>query len=69
MGAIVMDEAYVPTHTIVAAGALVPERARLEGGYLYAGIPAKKIKPLSDSQIALIRMGAAHYVAHIQHYS
>lgn len=62
MGAIVLDEAVVPSHTIVAAGALVPEGKVLEAGYLYAGIPAKAIKPLTSQQIQMIKMGAAHYV-------
>lgn len=62
MGAIVLDEAVVPRHTIVAAGALVSPGSKLESGFLYAGIPAKKIKPLSQHQIDMIRLGAAHYV-------
>lgn len=68
MGAIVLDEAVVPTHTIVAAGALVPERKQLESGYLYAGIPAKKIKPISAEQILQIKEAAQHYVEKGQWY-
>ena len=62
MGAIVLDGAVVPRHCIVAAGALVPENTQLESGYLYAGVPARRIKALSPQQIALIRAGALHYV-------
>ncbi len=62
MGAIVLDEALVPTHTIVAAGALIKERMQLESGYLYAGVPARKIKALTPEQIAAIKGGAAGYV-------
>lgn len=47
MGAIVMDHAVVPSHCLVAAGAIVLENAILESGYIYAGIPAKKIKALA----------------------
>lgn len=50
MGAIVMDHALVPSDCIVAAGALVPENKVLESGWIYAGIPAKKFKPISDEQ-------------------
>lgn len=46
MGAIVMDGAVVQSRCLVAAGALVPENAVLETGWIYAGIPAKKLKPL-----------------------
>ncbi|TAE52837.1 MAG: gamma carbonic anhydrase family protein [Bacteroidetes bacterium] len=62
MGAIVLDGAVVPKHTLVAAGALIPENVHLESGFLYAGVPARKIKPLTEQQIAMIRLGAAHYV-------
>lgn len=62
MGATVLDDAVVPSHTLVAAGALVPERMVLESGFLYAGIPAKKIRPLTEAEIAHIRRSALHYV-------
>lgn len=48
MGAIVMDLAVVEKHVIVAAGAVVLENTVLESGWIYAGTPAKKIKPLDD---------------------
>ena len=47
MGAIVMDHAVVESHVLIAAGAIVLENSHLESGFIYAGIPAKKIKPLS----------------------
>lgn len=62
MGAIVLDGAVVPRHCIVAAGALVPENTQLESGYLYAGVPARRLKALSPVQIDQIHAGAAHYV-------
>ncbi len=55
MGAILMDHVYVESNVLIASGAVVLEGTRLESGYLYAGIPAKKIKPLGaellDGQI------------------
>lgn len=47
MGAIVMDHAEIEENVIIGAGAVVLENTRLESGYIYAGVPAKKIKPLS----------------------
>ena len=47
MGAIVMDHAVVEENVLVAAGAVVLENSHLESGYIYAGIPAKKVKKLS----------------------
>jgi carbonic anhydrase/acetyltransferase-like protein (isoleucine patch superfamily) len=46
MGAIVMDEAVVDANVLIAAGAVVTERMHCESGWIYAGVPAKKVKPL-----------------------
>lgn len=54
MGAIVMDHAVVESYCIIAAGAVVLENTICESGYLYAGIPAKKIKPITEEQRALL---------------
>ncbi len=50
MGAIVMDNAVVEENVLIAAGAVVLENAHLESGYIYAGVPAKKVKALSAEQ-------------------
>ena len=47
MGAIVMDNAIVEQNVLIAAGAVVLENSILESGYVYAGIPAKKVKPVT----------------------
>jgi carbonic anhydrase/acetyltransferase-like protein (isoleucine patch superfamily) len=47
MGAIVMDHAIVQKHCLIAAGAVVLEKSICESGFIYAGVPAKKIKPIS----------------------
>ncbi len=46
MGAIVMDHAVVEENVLIAAGAVVLENSHLEAGHIYAGVPAKKIKPI-----------------------
>ncbi|MBT8219625.1 MAG: gamma carbonic anhydrase family protein [Bacteroidia bacterium] len=51
MGAIIMDNTIVEANVFVAAGAVVLENQRLESGFLYAGVPAKKIKPLDKKHI------------------
>ncbi len=47
MGAIVMDGAVVEENCLIAAGAIVTEGTRCESGYIYAGIPARKMKKIS----------------------
>jgi carbonic anhydrase/acetyltransferase-like protein (isoleucine patch superfamily) len=48
MGAIVMDHAVVESKCLIAAGAVVLENTRCESGYIYAGVPARKVKALSQ---------------------
>src|SRR5690606_9200458 len=62
MGAIVMDHAVVEAYVIIAAGAVVLEGTRCESGYLYAGVPAKRIKPITDDQRKLLEELPDRYV-------
>ncbi|UPL48265.1 gamma carbonic anhydrase family protein [Hymenobacter sublimis] len=62
MGAIVMDQAVVGAGCIIAAGAVVLENTQCEPGYLYAGIPARKIKPVTEEQRANMLRTADNYV-------
>ena len=48
MGAIVMDGAVVESEALVAAGAVVTQGTHCEGGWIYAGVPARPIKRLSE---------------------
>jgi carbonic anhydrase/acetyltransferase-like protein (isoleucine patch superfamily) len=52
MGAIVMDNAVVHSNSIVAAGAVVLEGTVVEAGTIYAGVPAKKVKDISEELIS-----------------
>ena len=51
MGAIVMDNVHIGTNTIIAAGAVVLENTQCESGSIYAGVPAKKVKDISQELI------------------
>lgn len=62
MGAIVMDNALVEEYCIIAAGAVVLENTRCESGYIYAGTPAKKIKPITEEQRALLDKLPDNYI-------
>lgn len=63
MGAIVMDHAVVESHVLVAAGSVVLEHSRLESGHIYAGVPARKVKALSEEQFRdSIQRIAGNYV-------
>lgn len=62
MGAIVMDHAVVQSEALIAAGAVVLENTIVEAGYLYAGVPAKKIKPVDDELRKVFERTANNYV-------
>ncbi|WP_181306170.1 gamma carbonic anhydrase family protein [Rufibacter sp. XAAS-G3-1] len=62
MGAIVMDNAVVQEHCIVAAGAVVLEKTICESGFIYAGVPAKKVKALTAEQMSGMAQTADNYV-------
>src|SRR5690554_2677414 len=62
MGAIVMDHALVEDYVIIAAGAVVLEKTRCESCYIYAGVPARKIKPITDEQRAMLEQLPHNYV-------
>lgn len=60
MGAIILDNAEVPSGCIIAAGALVLSNAKLEPDTLYAGIPARKIRTVTPEQREQIIKRTAH---------
>ena len=51
MGAIVMDRCEVHSNAIIAAGAVVLEGTIVEAGTIYAGVPANKVKDVSQELI------------------
>jgi carbonic anhydrase/acetyltransferase-like protein (isoleucine patch superfamily) len=68
MGAIIMDHANIGHHSIIAAGALIPENTIVEPFSLYAGVPAKKIKSISEEQKKLLDELPDRYVMYASWY-
>lgn len=60
MGAIVLDNAEIPSGCIIAAGALVLSNSKLEPNSLYAGVPARKIREVTPEQREQIVKRTAH---------
>jgi carbonic anhydrase/acetyltransferase-like protein (isoleucine patch superfamily) len=59
MGSIVMDNCVVESNSIIAAGAVVTQNTRVEAGSIYAGVPARKVKDISQELIS----GEIHRIA------
>ncbi|WP_397445618.1 gamma carbonic anhydrase family protein [Polaribacter sp. R77954] len=52
MGSIIMDDCVIESNSIIAAGAVVTKNTRVEAGSIYAGVPAKKVKDISEDLIS-----------------
>ena len=62
MGSILMDNVEIGEYTIVGAGSLVTENTVLEGGYLWIGRPARRLRALSAEEREYIVYSAQNYV-------
>ncbi len=62
MGAVVMDNAVIEPHTILGANSVVPPGKVLEGGHLWVGSPARKIRCLTEEELDFLKYSAEHYV-------
>ena len=52
MGSIIMDECVIESNSIIAAGAVVTKNTTVKSGSIYAGVPAKKVKDISEELIS-----------------
>ena len=52
MGAIVMDNCIIESNSIIAAGAVITQNTKVESGTIWAGVPAKKVKDIDQSNFA-----------------
>ncbi len=62
MGSVIMDGAILCPRLILGAGSLVPPGKELDGGYLWVGRPAKRVRPLTEQEFTQLEYLAAHYV-------
>lgn len=69
MGAIIMDNAVIEEGSLVAAGALVLEKTIVERGYIYAGSPARKLKPIDETTLLSLNKAIAEkYIMYSKWY-
>ena len=48
MGSVIMDDSIINSNSIIAAGSVVIQKTKTEPNSIYAGIPARKIKDISE---------------------
>ena len=69
MGAIILDDVLIPSNTIIAAGSVVTSGTQIEAGFIYAGIPARKLKPLDEATAQIYIEGTSKaYVEYSGYY-
>ncbi|HYC95902.1 MAG TPA: gamma carbonic anhydrase family protein, partial [Sphingomicrobium sp.] len=61
--------AVIGAQCIVGAGALVTEGKAFEPRSLIVGSPARAVRSLSDEQVAMLKVSAAHYAEKAARYA
>lgn len=68
MGARVLNDSRVGEGCIIAAGSVVPEHTIVPPHTLWAGVPAKMRRELSEKDLNLIREYAQNYLDYVEIY-
>ncbi len=69
IGATVLDEVLVNSYALVAAGALVPPNFIVPSYTLVAGVPAKIIRDIKETEIRMIKETAKNYALNAKYYN
>ena len=69
MGARILNGAVIGAQCIVGAGSLVTEGKIFEPRSLIVGSPARAVRQLSEEQVAMLKLSAAHYADKAQRYA
>ena len=68
IGSIVLDDVVIEENCIIAAGALLTPGTKVPSRSLMMGIPAKRVRDLTDEEVARIREHADHYLEYKETY-
>lgn len=68
MNATVLTRAVVGRDAIIAAQALIPEGAKVADRSLMVGVPAKRLREVTEEEIARFRAGCERYVRNGQRH-
>lgn len=62
MGTVVLDDVVTEDFVMIGAGAVVTPGKRLSSRGLYVGSPARRVRELTDTEVAFLTYSAANYV-------
>jgi carbonic anhydrase/acetyltransferase-like protein (isoleucine patch superfamily) len=68
MGAVVLDGAIVQSGAMVAAGAVVSPGKVVPKGQIWAGTPAKLLRPMTEAEHTYLAWSAQHYASLAKRY-
>ncbi|HUF73051.1 MAG TPA: gamma carbonic anhydrase family protein [Gammaproteobacteria bacterium] len=68
IGATILSHADIGAFCIVGAGALITERKQFPDRSLIIGAPAKRVREVTDEEVEMLKLSAAHYAALGQRY-
>ena len=68
MNTTILDQAIIRSGAMIGANSLITSGQDIEGGYLWLGQPARKIRLLTSEEQAAIRYSAEHYSRVAQSY-
>ena len=68
MGAVILDNSIVNSNSLIAAGSVVKEGFEIPEGVLAAGIPARIIRDLKETEILKINESSRGYVNYAKDY-
>lgn len=68
IGSIILDDVVIEENCIIAAGSLVPPGTRVPSRSLMMGLPARRVREVTDEEIADIRRHAMNYYEYKETY-
>ncbi len=68
MGATVLDSAEIGDESVIAANALVLERKNIAARSLMGGVPAKRLREVTDAEAEFLKKSAEHYRQYAEGY-
>ena len=68
IGSIVLDDVLIEENCMIAAGALISPGTKVASRSLMMGIPAKRVRELTDEEVAKIRQYSLNYFEYKETY-
>lgn len=68
INSVILNGAKIGKNCLIGANALIPEGKEIPDGSMVLGSPGKVVKELSEMQIQVIGLSAAHYVQNFKRF-